>query len=76
MLAYQLDEALAFRILMQSKQDHAVTTAVGIPDRQVIAAGDRYVTPADFGVPLEDPGKAEASRVAFLEMLENERGSR
>lgn len=70
-LALDLDVALALRLHLSAKAD--VRRPAGRPDPGVLAAGDRYVVPEDYGRPLDDPARAAASRVAFLAMLERER---
>jgi len=61
-----IDEALALRLAQERTQ------RTSQPDAEVIGAGSRYEGPDDWGVPLYDEARAQASREAFREQLRRE----
>lgn len=68
-IALLLDEALAIRAI----QERAQASAAG-PDPEVVEAGSRYESPADWGVPLHDPAHHQTARSAFRALRQAEAG--
>ena len=66
LVALLVDEALALRVWQERHQ------SITRPDPEVIGAGARYEGPADWGLPLFDEAKAQASREAFRSRLLDE----
>lgn len=65
--ALAVDDALAHLLLAVGHRP-----AVGRPDAEVTAAGDRYEVPADWGVPLRDPERQAAAQAAYRALLRRE----
>lgn len=65
-VALLLDDALAARWWQEAAQQSTS------PDPEVLAAGGRYETPADWGIPFHDETRAQQARQAYRELLRAE----